>query len=482
MKGLIVLAGVAASLGLCFEAQACGGCFGPPTSPTLVTGHRMAFAVSDTRTVLWDQFEYEGDPEDFSWVLPVLPGAYVEVADGAWLTALDTFTSTIVTPPQLNCPMGGGFDDEDSGGGCGCAPMGGDDEGGALAPTSGSQQHQPPPVTVVRQETVGPYDTVVLRSTDPDALRAWLTSHDYVVPEEIEPVIDAYVSEGNDFLALRLSPGVGVRQMQPVRVITPGGDYLLPLRMVAAGVGSLVDIKLFVIAEQRYAMPDIAEVTVPLNDLTYDFATNTHNYLELRAAALAQNRGKSYVTSYARSAAFFRPNQLPTGANQTYSLADNGNIYASATTLGEMYFDQAALDVGDYADCQPVLSLLSSTKAVVDSCPEGETCDPAPSDALTADDFVCLEHSDLATALVGMTPAKVWVTRMEMNLPSTALDADCEVEPAIAQAEVAVAREPAKLENPPCSSGLRASFSGPFSGFSLALALLLRRRPRRSPT
>jgi glycogen synthase len=51
-------------------AAACGGCFGPPAQPTLVTGHRMAFAISETQTVLWDQFQYQGEPEDFSWVLP----------------------------------------------------------------------------------------------------------------------------------------------------------------------------------------------------------------------------------------------------------------------------------------------------------------------------------------------------------------------------------------------------------------------------
>ena len=94
-------------------AAACGGCFGPPAQPTLVTGHRMAFAISETQTVLWDQFQYQGDPADFSWVLPVRPGAYVEVAEDAWLASLDTFTSPVVVPPQLNCASS-------NGGGCSC--------------------------------------------------------------------------------------------------------------------------------------------------------------------------------------------------------------------------------------------------------------------------------------------------------------------------------------------------------------------------
>ena len=56
------------------DARACGGCFAPPAEATsFVVAHRMAFAVNETRTVLWDQFSYEGDPEDFSWVLRSFP-------------------------------------------------------------------------------------------------------------------------------------------------------------------------------------------------------------------------------------------------------------------------------------------------------------------------------------------------------------------------------------------------------------------------
>ena len=67
------------------RSEACGGCFGPPSTTSTVTGHRMAFAVSAERTVLWDQFEYSGAPEDFSWVLPVLRDALrrADVGTGA---------------------------------------------------------------------------------------------------------------------------------------------------------------------------------------------------------------------------------------------------------------------------------------------------------------------------------------------------------------------------------------------------------------
>src|SRR3954469_20744252 len=93
-------------------SRACGGGFHPISisDSTVVTGHRMAFAVSNERTVLWDSFEYTGAPEDFSWVLPVLPGAVLEESTDAWFETLETVTRTSVTAPQLSCasPSGGG--------------------------------------------------------------------------------------------------------------------------------------------------------------------------------------------------------------------------------------------------------------------------------------------------------------------------------------------------------------------------------------
>ncbi len=454
------------------RALACGGCFhGPVTTstPTVVTGHRMAFAISETQTVLWDQFEYEGEAEDFSWVLPVRPGAFLELAADAWLSALDTFTTTSVVSPTLNCAQ------SNSGSGCACGGMASDDEdlsGGTATNGGGSN------VTVVRHETVGPYETVTVRSTDPNALTTWLVDNGYTIPGEIQPVIDAYVNEGNDFLALKLQAGYGVQQMEPVRVITPGGDYLLPLRMVAAGIGSFVDIKLFVIAEQRYGLPDLAEVSVVPKDVVYDFATNTSNYLEERNEALAQNRGKSFIVPFARRQAFRLPNQHPTLGTAQYRTSDGLGF---ASSLADLYFKQAAIDDAVTATACAALDRLDSSASVVESCPTGG----CSASEIPSAGFVCQEHSDLATALTGMVPANVWVTRIEMNPPSTALDADCIAEPAVAQTEVEPYVEALQFENPPCSPPLFSAAVGG-NGFALwALGSFLarwisRRREARS--
>ena len=104
-------------------AHACGGCFHLEggTRNTQVTGHRMALSVSLEQTVLWDQIEYSGEPTEFSWVLPIKPGARLEISTDAWFEVLDAGTSVVVTAPEIHCPGdgsgSGGFTPPDSGSG-----------------------------------------------------------------------------------------------------------------------------------------------------------------------------------------------------------------------------------------------------------------------------------------------------------------------------------------------------------------------------
>src|SRR5512143_761233 len=90
------------------HARACGACFRPPQVVSVVNAHRMVFSVSQSQTILWDQFNYTGNPTDFAWVLPVHAASVkVELAHDEFISALDAWTSPIINqPPQSG---GGGF-------------------------------------------------------------------------------------------------------------------------------------------------------------------------------------------------------------------------------------------------------------------------------------------------------------------------------------------------------------------------------------
>src|SRR5579883_2749191 len=82
-------------------ARACGGCFHPPPPPkqvaTVITGHRMAFSISPQQSVLWDQIEYSGSPQDFAWVLPVHAGAQIQLSHDEFFAALDAMSTPVIT-------------------------------------------------------------------------------------------------------------------------------------------------------------------------------------------------------------------------------------------------------------------------------------------------------------------------------------------------------------------------------------------------
>lgn len=257
MSGVVVTAGE--------EARACGGCFAPPGAVQVVTDHRMALSISTERTVLWDQFRYAGRPEEFSWILPIRngPDVRIELADDGFLTALDNLTAPVLNrpaPPRTRCAMP---DDNYD------AAFGPPSERGAA---SGAVDAG---VQVLQEHVVGPYQTVVLRGDDPMALREWLRSNGYSVPEPVGPIIDYYVGLRMDFIALRLRPGEGIERMSPVRVTTPGANPTLPLRMISAGVADKVGLLLMVIAEARWEAMNFPNAELHDSDFVYDWNNPT---------------------------------------------------------------------------------------------------------------------------------------------------------------------------------------------------------------
>lgn len=277
------------------DAHACGGCFHSPNpmgTVSVVSAHRMAFLSSTSESVLWDQVQYTGNPEDFAWVLPVLGNPTVEVADNGFFEALvgeTTITMRGPAPPPTFCadpcsPWSAGF-----GGASASTPRDGFFDAGTG-------------VTVLHQGVAGPYETATISSTDPNALVTWLHDHGYQIGDEIAPTIAYYVGLGMNFVALRLSPQAGIDRMVPVRIRTPGLSLTLPLRMIAAGIGSSVDIELFVFAEGRMETASFPNAEVDRGAISYNWSTQTFDYDAQFDAALFQGSGvlTNWVTEYAK--------------------------------------------------------------------------------------------------------------------------------------------------------------------------------------
>lgn len=449
-------------------AHACGGCFAPaPVGtevPPVVTAHRMALSISTEQTVLWDQIRYSGAPSEFAWVLPIKPGARIEVASDAWFDVLDAATNPIVLPPELDC--------EDSScsigasAGMGCAADGDGSAGGiGVGENDG--------VDIVSHGSAGPYETVVLSSEDPEALTTWLEDHEYTIAEDIEPVIATYVEEGFDFIALRLAPGAGIQQMRPVRVIMQGAVPVLPLRMVAAGSGARTAISLFVIAEGRYMPSNFIEGFVDPKTLEYDFATGLTNYSTLRDAVYEQNAQQTFLVPYSKKGAFFRETVNPVSELPVEYRAFDASTGASAgyVKMADAYVQQAFIngETSSTACAAAFDGLEHDLRRVVDPCDEDGACREV--NAAVEIDRRTLECDppigsnipldDLALALTGQHPGSVWVTRLDANLGRSAFGRDIELMAHPLQRERSGFITPLIATSSPCGeSTLAAQISG----------------------
>lgn len=279
LSGLTALAALGA---FASDAHACGGCFPPPgDNASVVTDHRMVLSVSTTQTTLYDQIRYAGNPAQFAWVLPISGEAKVGLSSDALFQVLDNLSATVVQAPPLNCPSPPSncrFPQ--------ASAFGGDSAGGADAGRSS--------VEVTKRETVGPYDTVQLKSTDADALTKWLTDNGFGIPDDIKPIIAQYVTEKYDFLAMKLIPGAGVNAMRPVRITTTGSSPTLPLRMVAAGTGKTVGITLWTVADARWDPKNFGTFRIKDEEIVWDWATQKSNYATIRQAKTAESGGLAW--------------------------------------------------------------------------------------------------------------------------------------------------------------------------------------------
>src|SRR5579864_4160802 len=106
--GVVAAAALCSTAGFARDANACGGCFSPPTqtqTATVVTDHRMILSISPMQTTLYDEIEYSGSPTSFAWVLPIRGAVTVGLSADAIFTALEQRTQTqIVSPPVPQCP------------------------------------------------------------------------------------------------------------------------------------------------------------------------------------------------------------------------------------------------------------------------------------------------------------------------------------------------------------------------------------------
>jgi hypothetical protein len=398
---LVAAAVSAVSLAGQRQASACGGCFHPPTQTvTDITDERMLLSVSATQSTLYDQIEYSGTPSSFAWVLPIHGTVTVGLSADVLFDSIDTLTATQINPPPQNCP----------------APNCAQGPAGFAANASGTSGGGGT-VQVLAQANVGPYATVQLHATDSSALDSWLVANGFNIPAAVQPILDEYVKEGFDFLAMKLLPNQGVQAMRPVRVTMPGASLSLPLRMASVGTGAITGITIWVVADGRYEPQNFPFFHIDDSQLVWDWGSNISNYTTLRV----QNEA----------------NLKNAGWEIESSIALNQQIIKNVILSGGQYYGNG-------------LSSSTPVDATQDYLPVGAADAGASAGDAGYESSEQVRDDDVNTLFTGLTGSTVRVTRMRSDIAQTAMTTDFVLQAAADQSELSNVRNITQSVNLTC--------------------------------
>ncbi|MFB6810516.1 DUF2330 domain-containing protein [Streptomyces sp. NPDC056387] len=190
----LLLALLATQLGsLISPAYACG------CGAMIPAGYARIGVERETSVVRFDGrteqivmgFVVRGDAPRAAWIMPVPGRATVELGDGdvfrqlTWLTRPEFKTRGYFWPRDRDWPFSWGTSDS----------------AGDAAPRAGA-----PSVGVVGREQLGDFDVARLTATDPDALRNWLETNGFTLPDGLAAELKPYVDRKWEYVAVRLAP------------------------------------------------------------------------------------------------------------------------------------------------------------------------------------------------------------------------------------------------------------------------------------
>ncbi len=265
-------------------ALACGGFF-CSSAPVDQQAERVLFAQeADGVWSVYVEIMYQGEAQDFAWVVPVPEAPELDTWYGAAFSALDQATQPNYQPDGRCFPPALAGSAEDDG-----------DNAAAL------EDEQNGRVNVLAREQVGPFDTVTVESRDPRALVEWLRVNGFRIVPEMEPFIALYTAEGLAFTAMKLQPGEDTASIKPIKMTYRSAAPIVPLRLTSVAAMPEMGVKVWVLGDKRYGPANVPEIEIPLEEVVFDWNTWQTNYIPLVARKVDEAGGHGFVTEYAQA-------------------------------------------------------------------------------------------------------------------------------------------------------------------------------------
>jgi hypothetical protein len=381
-----VAAPIAFVTGLSGDASACG-CFAPPIpTPEVQTfavnqrAEQIVFEVSPGAVSAHVRILYQGDPEQFAWLLPVPSVPDLELSHTELFALLDQRTSPSVSyassslcpaqryrcesHPQCPAPVNAA---------AGSQPLA-DFAGSPVA--SGAMPNSPgaaPPVTVLASARVGAYDTVTFAASEAELAIEWLNDNGFIVNETMSPYMQPYLDSGMVFVASKLVPGSDLDEIRPLKLTYEADVPAIPLRLTAIAAEPHMTVTALIFADEEYDPLVAPLVEFPTQELQN---AARGNYPMVLARAVDDMGGFAFVKEYAGAGPKFLDTTGCCGAFMPQVPAEPSGESpdagpATARDAGASDAGDVGSDVESVASVQTMTPLVPAPLASADICGVG---------------------------------------------------------------------------------------------------------------
>jgi len=321
------------------SALACGGFFCNNSAPVDQSAERIVFAVDEGEGTVDThvQIFYQGDAQDFAWIVPTpnLPELFLSTDE--LFTQLDWQTRpyfNLMWEEWGDCYQGGGI-------------LTGNTQDDTAEFDSADEDGGDPGVTIIEQAQVGPYDTVILQADTSAELITWLQDNNYDLPDTLDTVLNPYVAGEQYFVALKLQKDKEVGDIAPIGFTYAGTQPAVPIQLTSVAATPDMRLEVYVFSEER-AVPE-NYYHVQINEAAVDWLSGGSNYNSVITLAADEAGGHAFATDFSGSTTPFAGSLHWAGRYDTAAIA-------SATS------PEQAMDaiMGQFAASGTLMNLLLS--------------------------------------------------------------------------------------------------------------------------
>jgi hypothetical protein len=285
-------------------ADACGGTFcdnGPTVMPVDQTGENILFWIdhsgTEPHTEAHIQIQYEGEAQDFAWIIPVTQVPEVLVGNQALFDNLLAATVPVFTLATTSEACA----DDAAVGLCAAArgtseiDLAGDDEiGDDIGEDTGDDTDGP---EILDRGVAGAFEYVVLTGDTVDEIVEWLDMAGYAQDPDAPPILQEYLDDDFVFVAVKLRGGADIEEIHPLAIRYAGIEPCIPIKLTRIAAVDDMAIRAFFLGESRAAPQNWPHVV--LNPVAFDWTNTGINYLSVVSLAIDEAGGRAFVTEYA---------------------------------------------------------------------------------------------------------------------------------------------------------------------------------------